>query len=107
MQIAQLESRLAHSSLPLNEEKKVVEDIKKLKASRATSAGYDERMEKLNADDKLWQQIKDKMSEADARLDAIQKLQVPFPAPFDFVLRTRTQPFAHAILGFAFVMLIY
>ena len=53
-----------------------MEDIKKLKASRSTSAGYDERMQKLDADDKLWQGIKDKMNECDARLDQIQKLQV-------------------------------
>lgn len=74
-QIAALEHRLSHSSMPLAEEKKTLEDIKKLKASRATSAAYDDRLEKLASDDKLWNDIKEKMGQCDVVLDSITKKQ--------------------------------
>ena len=75
-QIAALENRLAHSSMPLTEEKKTLEDIKKLKASRATCGAYEERIEKLASDDKLWNDIKEQMSACDGVLDSITKKQV-------------------------------
>ena len=74
-QIAALEHRLSHSSMPLAEEKKTLEDIKKLKASRATSAAYDDRLEKLASDEKLWNNIKEKMGQCDVVLDSITKKQ--------------------------------
>ena len=77
-QIAALEHRLSHSSMPLAEEKKTLEDIKKLKASRATSAAYDDRLEKLASDDKLWNDIKEKMGQCDVVLDSITKKQASF-----------------------------
>lgn len=61
--------------MPLAEEKKTLEDIKKLKASRATSAAYDDRLEKLASDDKLWNDIKEKMGQCDVVLDSITKKQ--------------------------------
>ena len=36
--LARMEGRLQHSSMPLAEEKRVLEDIKKLRASRVRSA---------------------------------------------------------------------
>ena len=79
VQIAALENRLNHSSFSLTEEKKILEDIKKLKASRATSAAYDERIEKLNSDDKLWNDIKEQMGQCDDVLNDITKKQVWLP----------------------------
>ena len=76
-QIAALESRLSHSSMPLNEEKKTLEDIKKLKASRATCGAYEGRIEQLASDDKLWNDIKEQMGQCDGVLDSITKKQVP------------------------------
>ena len=53
-----------------------MEDIKKLKASRATCGAYEERIEKLASDDKLWNDIKEQMSACDGVLDSITKKQV-------------------------------
>jgi uncharacterized coiled-coil DUF342 family protein len=38
-QMARLEQRLQHTSMPLTEEKKVLDDIKKLRASRVSRPG--------------------------------------------------------------------
>lgn len=38
-QMARLEQRLQHTSMPLTEEKKVLDDIKKLRASRVSRLG--------------------------------------------------------------------
>jgi hypothetical protein len=62
--------------MPLNEEKKTLEDIKKLKASRATCGAYEGRIEQLASDDKLWNDIKEQMGQCDVVLDSITKKQV-------------------------------
>ncbi len=45
--IAELEERVNHSSLSLNEEKRILEDIKKLKQSRATVGQYSDKLAQL------------------------------------------------------------
>ncbi len=46
-QIARLEERVNHSSLTLNEEKRCLEDIKKLKQSRSTVGQYSDKLAQL------------------------------------------------------------
>lgn len=45
--IARLEERVNHSTLSLNEEKRILEDIKKLKQSRASVGQYSDKLSQL------------------------------------------------------------
>ncbi|KAG7667236.1 hypothetical protein NADE_002968 [Nannochloris sp. 'desiccata'] len=49
--IQKYEERVQHSSLSLNEEKKILDDIRKLKASRAAVGEYSSKLESLAQDD--------------------------------------------------------
>jgi uncharacterized coiled-coil DUF342 family protein len=49
--IQKYEERVQHSSLSLNEEKKILDDIRKLKASRAAVGDYSSKLESLTQDD--------------------------------------------------------
>lgn len=72
-QIANLENRVAHTTMTLQEEKRVLEDIKKLKQQRDTVGTYNARLEKLNADDEVRTQIVEKLKACDERLGAIKQ----------------------------------
>eukprot|EP00884_Botryococcus_braunii_P001958 jgi/Botrbrau1/11763/Bobra.0195s0088.1 len=64
---------MAHTTMTLQEEKKVLEDIKKLKQQRETVGVYNTKLEKLNADDAVRTQIVEKLKACDERLGAIKQ----------------------------------
>ncbi|KAK9806457.1 hypothetical protein WJX73_009668 [Symbiochloris irregularis] len=72
--ISRLENRMAHTSMSLQEEKKAMEDIKRLKASRATVAQHNQRMETLNKDaaNNSRTDIVDRLKDTDNRLNEIK-----------------------------------
>ena len=69
--IEKLEKELQHSSLSLNEEKKTLEDIRKLKASRATVGVYSEKLQSLAQDDVVRGELQTSMKEIDDHLSTI------------------------------------
>lgn len=72
-QIANLETRMAHTTMTLQEEKRTLEEIKKLKSSRELVGSYNARLEKLNADDDVRTQIVEKLKGCDERLGVIKQ----------------------------------
>lgn len=72
-QIANLETRMAHTTMTLQEEKRALEEIKKLKSSRELVGSYNARLEKLNADDDVRTQIVEKLKACDERLGVIKQ----------------------------------
>jgi uncharacterized coiled-coil DUF342 family protein len=72
-QIKSLENRVAHTTMSLPEEKKILEDMKKLRQSRELVGSYHARLEKLNADDDARTQIVEKLKACDERLSAIKQ----------------------------------
>jgi uncharacterized coiled-coil DUF342 family protein len=70
--IEKLEKELQHSSLSLNEEKKTLEDIRKLKASRATVGVYSEKLQSLAQDDVVRGELQTSMKEIDDHLSTIK-----------------------------------
>ena len=71
-QLRRLEHRMAHSSQSLQEEKKTLEDMKRLKASRGTVAQYNDRFEKLSSDDEGRTAIVQRLQQSDAQLNNIK-----------------------------------
>lgn len=71
-QLRRLEHRMAHSSQSLQEEKKTLEDMKRLKASRSTVAQYNDRFEKLSSDDEGRTAIVQRLQQSDAQLNNIK-----------------------------------
>ncbi len=71
-QLRRLEHRMAHSSQSLQEEKKTLEDMKRLKASRSTVQQYNDRFEKLSSDDEGRTAIVQRLQQADAQLNNIK-----------------------------------
>ncbi|KAL3151875.1 hypothetical protein ABBQ38_012836 [Trebouxia sp. C0009 RCD-2024] len=71
-QLRRLEHRMAHSSQSLQEEKKTLEDMKRLKASRSTVAQYNGRFEKLSSDDEGRSAIVQRLQQADTQLNSIK-----------------------------------
>ena len=67
-----LESRIQHSSLSLNEEKKVLDDIRKLKASRAAVGEYSEKLETLAQDDSTRSELQSGIKALDEELSKIR-----------------------------------
>lgn len=70
--IEKLEEELQHSSLSLNEEKKTLEDIRKLKASRATVGVYSEKLQSLAQDDVVRGELQTSMKEIDDHLSTMR-----------------------------------
>jgi uncharacterized coiled-coil DUF342 family protein len=70
--IEKLEERMQHSSLSLTEEKKVLEDIRKLKASRAAVGQYSEKLEALAQDDSTRADLQTSLKAADQELTSIK-----------------------------------
>lgn len=70
--IEKLEEILQHSSLSLNEEKKTLEDIRKLKASRATVGVYSEKLESLAQDDVVRGELQASIKEIDDHMSTMK-----------------------------------
>lgn len=75
-QIKELQNRHSHSSMSLNEEKKLLAEIERLKASRTSSAAYDERLKTLDDLEKEYSSAKDELKKCDDILNGIQRRQV-------------------------------
>jgi hypothetical protein len=71
--IAKLEYRLEHNSLSLNEEKKVLEDIKKLRQSRGSIGTYTQKLDQLEQDDSSRGSMVGNIKAFDDQLNAIKK----------------------------------
>jgi len=70
--IEKLEHRVQHSSLSLNEEKKVLDDIRKLKASRAAVGEYREKLEALAQDDTSRSELQAGIKALDEELNKVK-----------------------------------
>lgn len=71
-QLRRLDHRMAHSSQSLQEEKKTLDDMKRLKASRSTVQQYNDRFEKLSSDDEGCSAILQRLQQSDAQLNNIK-----------------------------------
>lgn len=71
--IAELEHRISHDSLSLNEEKRVLEQIKALRKSRATIGELTSKVSQLEADSSAVDGLRDGIKGLD---DAIDKVAV-------------------------------
>lgn len=71
--IAKLEYRLEHNSLSLNEEKKVLEDIKKLRQSRGSIGTYTQKLDQLEQDDSSRGSMVGSIKAFDDQLNTIKK----------------------------------
>lgn len=71
--IGKLEYKMTHYSLSLVEEKKALEDIKKLKASRATVDTYSQKLEQLELDDSSRNEMLDTIKQLDDELNALKQ----------------------------------
>jgi len=71
-QLRRLDHRMAHSSQSLQEEKKTLDDMKRLRASRSTVQQYNDRFEKLSSDDEGRNAIVQRLQQADAQLNSIK-----------------------------------
>lgn len=71
-QIAKLEDMQQHSSLSIAEEKKVVENIRALRASRASVAEYAGKLTQLDTDDSARSAAMDRLKALDEKLNGIK-----------------------------------
>ena len=71
-QVRRLEHKMAHSSQSLQEEKKTLDDMKRLKASRSTVQQYNDRFEKLSSDDEGRNAIVQRLQQAETQLKSIK-----------------------------------
>ena len=72
-EVQRLEGEIAHSSLSLNEEKKVVESIRQLKSSKSIVTEYSAKMESLAADETTCKEINAAIKSLDTEINAIRK----------------------------------
>jgi hypothetical protein len=72
-EIQRLEDEIAHSSLSLNEEKKVMESIRQLKNSKAVVSEYSVKMENLAVDETTCKEINAAIKALDMEINAIRK----------------------------------
>lgn len=70
--IEKLENRVQHSSLSLNEEKKILDDIRKLKASRSAVGEYTEKLETLAQDDTARSELQAGIKALDEELNKVK-----------------------------------
>ena len=71
-EIASIESHIAHSTLSLVEEKKLVNQIKELRNSRDYVKEYNERLDKMNEDEGLRSEYRKQIGELDTKLNEIK-----------------------------------
>jgi uncharacterized coiled-coil DUF342 family protein len=70
--VAELEHRISHDSLSLNEEKKVLEQIKALRKSRATIGELTSKVSQLEADSSAVDGLRDGIKGLDEAIDKIK-----------------------------------
>lgn len=70
--IEKLENRVQHSSLSLNEEKKILDDIRKLKASRSAVGQYTEKLDTLAQDDTARSELQAGIKALDEELNKVK-----------------------------------
>eukprot|EP00958_Prasinococcus_capsulatus_P001101 scaffold101_cov373-Prasinococcus_capsulatus_cf.AAC.3 len=71
-EIQKLEYKMQHSSLSIQEEKRIVSQIKDLNKSRDFVKEYNDKMEKINEDEGMRKEIKERFAEKDAALNALK-----------------------------------
>lgn len=72
-EIEKLEDEISHSSLSLNEERKVMDSIRQLKSSKGIVADYGSRMEALSADEQTCKEINAAIKSLDVEITNIRK----------------------------------
>ena len=75
-QIAELESRLHHTTMSAGEEKRVVDEIGKLRRSKKMAAGVDKKGEQAGLTEKRVDDLRTEIKEFDNELNAIKEEQV-------------------------------
>jgi uncharacterized coiled-coil DUF342 family protein len=70
--IQKYEERVQHSSLSLNEEKKILDDIRKLKTSRAAVGDYSNKLESLAQDDTTRSGIQSEIKALDEGINKVR-----------------------------------
>ena len=76
MQIADLESRLHHTTMTASEEKRCVEDIGKLRKAKKAAAGADKKGEQAGSSEKRVEDLRADIKDCDDELNAIKEEQV-------------------------------
>ena len=74
-EIAKLESRISHTTLSIDEERKTVEQIKQLRKSREIVKMYNDTLDKLQEDDSQRRAIMDRMRQQDAVINENKALE--------------------------------
>ena len=74
-EIARMEDTLAHTSMPLSEEKKMVVAIKDLSKSRETVKEYGEMQSKISGEDGSRKAIIERLRAKDAEINAVKAEQ--------------------------------
>jgi uncharacterized coiled-coil DUF342 family protein len=72
-EIIRLEDEIQHNSLSLIEEKKVLEDIRKLKNSKATVSEYSDKMQALSEDETACSELNSAIKAIDVEITNIRK----------------------------------
>lgn len=72
-EIDKLEDEIQHSTLSLTEEKKLLEEIRKLKSSRSLVGQYNEKLNSLSQEDSNRAELQSSLKQADAQLNDIKK----------------------------------
>ena len=75
-QIADLESRLHHTTMTASEEKRCVEDIGKLRKAKKATAGADKKGEQAGNTEKRVEDLRADIKDCDDELNAIKEEQV-------------------------------
>ena len=75
-QIADLESRLHHTTMTASEEKRCVEEIGKLRKAKKAAAGADKKGEQAGNSEKRVEDLRADIKDCDNELNAIKEEQV-------------------------------
>eukprot|EP00899_Mesostigma_viride_P022382 jgi/Mesvir1/3328/Mv13713-RA.1 len=72
-EVSKLEYKIAHTSLPLQEEKKIVSQIKELRKSREFVKDYHDRREKIQTDEGARVALTEQIKAKDAEINAVKE----------------------------------
>jgi uncharacterized coiled-coil DUF342 family protein len=72
-EISKLEDEIQHSSLSLNEEKRVVDDIRQLKNSKSIVSEFSAKMEQLSADETTCKEINNAIKSIDVEITKVRQ----------------------------------
>ena len=75
-QITELENRLHHTTMSASEEKRVVDEIGKLRRSKKMAAGVDKKGEQAGFTEKRVDDLRAEIKECDNELNAVKEEQV-------------------------------